>query len=51
MKKVLYWLTLFPPVIDLFIGLFKGLVTIKEQYEFDKENGDVYKFIKDNENE
>ena len=49
MKKVIYWLTLFPPVIDLIVGLFKGLVSIKEQYEFDMENGDVYQFIKDNE--
>lgn len=56
-KKVIYWLSLIGPVIDVLIGTWKGLVSAYEQAKSDRiaeETKKLYqeqleKFRKDNE--
>lgn len=48
MKKFLYWVTILPPIYDVFLGTLKGLYGIwklgREMYD----NKDIEQFLEDN---
>lgn len=48
-KKILYWVTILPPVYDVFLGTFKGLYSIVKLAKEMQKNKDVEQFFKDNE--
>lgn len=51
LKKILYWLTILPPVYDVFLGTFKGLCNIVKLAKEMEKNKDIEQFLKDNYNE
>lgn len=50
-KKILYWVTLLPPIFDAFYGFYKGVRSIielgKKNYDENKKLEELYRFYED----
>jgi len=49
--KFLYWVTILPPVYDVFLGTVKGLYSIVKLAKEMQKNKDVEQFLKDNQDD
>lgn len=47
-KKLLYWITIIPPCIDLILGTVKGIVSLVNNTTVSNNDLDIRSFINDN---